>query len=84
MSVNVVFTVTAFVALSMSAAAVKEPVQVTPPSRVENEPKAPPLAVNILLLKVLTASLMVIVTVAVSPICNALSLIVTELTEGAV
>ena len=80
---NVVATVIALFASSRFEVAVNEPVQVMP-SALVSVPKVPPSAVTSPAAKLLTASLITIVTVAVSPIFNALSLIDTELTEGAV
>src|SRR5262249_62061694 len=60
-----------------------DPVQVTPPSPEVNVPSVPFGAVTSALLKLLTASENVIVTVAVSPILSAVSDSVTEETVGA-
>jgi hypothetical protein len=66
----------------MSAVGVKVAVQVMPSSVVARVPREPFATLTSSLLKSATASLKMMVTVAVSPILSAVSLIETEVTVG--
>jgi hypothetical protein len=68
----------------MSAVGVKVAVQVMPPLVVARVPREPFATLTSSLLKSATASLKAMVTVAVSPILSAVSLITTDTTLGAV